>query len=70
MPKTFTPKQLIIKLLKLGFIKDRQSGSHLILFNPKTNRRAVIPYHLKEIPRGTFSAILRESGITKSEFEH
>ncbi len=69
MPKTYTPKQIIQKLKKLGFIQDRQSGSHIILYHPNTKKRAVIPYHLKELPRGTLAAILRESGISRDDFE-
>lgn len=69
MPKTYTPKQVIAKFKKLGFTEDRQSGSHKILFHPQTKARAVIPFHIKELPKGTFSAILRESKITKEEFE-
>lgn len=69
MPKTYTPKQVLAKFKKLGFVEDRQSGSHKILYNPETKARAVIPFHLKELPKGTFSSILRESKITKEEFE-
>ena len=69
MPKTYTPKAVISKLQKFGFSEDRQSGSHKVLYNPRTKRRVVIPYHLKELPKGTLSAIVRESGITKQEFE-
>lgn len=50
-------------------MEDRQSGSHKILYHPETKTRAVIPLHLKELPKGTFVAILRESKITKEEFE-
>lgn len=70
MPKVFTPKQVLAKYKKLGFVEDRQSGSHRILYHPVTQARAVIPLHLKELPKGTFSAILRESKITKEEFDN
>lgn len=69
MPKVYTPKQVLAKYKKLGFVEDRQSGSHKILYNPKTKTRAVIPLHLTELPKGTFSSILRESKVTKEEFE-
>lgn len=70
MPKVYAPKTVIKKFKKLGFLDDRQSGSHKILYHPVTKARAVIPFHLKELPRGTFAAILRESKITKSEFDN
>lgn len=34
-----------------------------------TQARAVIPFHIKELPKGTFSSILKESKITRDEFE-
>lgn len=64
------PKEVIKKYEKLGFLVDRQSGSHLILLHPKTKRRAVIPHHLKDLKIGTLSAILRESGIGREEFKN
>jgi len=69
MPKVYTPKQTLAKFKKLGFVVDRQSGSHIILYHLQKKTRAVIPFHIKQLPKGTFSAILRESKITKEEFE-
>ena len=69
MPKTYTPKEAIRKFKKLGFEEDRQSGSHKVFYHPITKLRAVIPYHLKEIPKGTLSGILRESKVSKEDFE-
>lgn len=69
MPKSYTPKEVIKKLQKLGFVEDRQSGSHKIFYNPTSMARAVVPFHLKELPKGTFSAILREAKIPKEDFE-
>lgn len=69
MPKIYTPKQVLAKFKKLGFVEDRQSGSHKILYHPETQARAVIPFHVKELPKGTFSAILKESKITREKFE-
>jgi predicted RNA binding protein YcfA (HicA-like mRNA interferase family) len=31
MPKTYKPKEVLQKFKKLGFIEDRQRGSHKIL---------------------------------------
>ena len=61
------PKKLIKKLEKLGFKLQRTMGSHMIFKHPETGNRANVPFHLKEIPKGTLSAILRESGISKEE---
>jgi len=65
MPKVYTPKQVLVKLKKLGFIEDRQSGSHIVLIEPESKRRAVTPFHLKQLPKRTLSSILREMKISK-----
>lgn len=69
MPKLppMTPKKLLSKLKKIGFGIDHTTGSHIILYNEKTRRRAVVPQHLSDIPKGTLLSILREAGITREE---
>lgn len=69
MPKlpSLTPKQLIKKLAKLGFAEDHVSGSHMVFYHPDTGRRAVVPFHLKDLKKGTLSAIIREAGISRQE---
>ncbi|QQR54695.1 type II toxin-antitoxin system HicA family toxin [Candidatus Peregrinibacteria bacterium] len=69
MPKlpTFNSKELIGFLEKIGFVIRRTSGSHVILFNEKKKRRAVVPFHKKELPRGTLHSILKEAGVSKKD---
>lgn len=71
MPKLsgITARKLIKTLEKLGFVLDHTTGSHFILYHPKTKKRAVVPYHTKELPKGTVMSILREAGISRKEFE-
>lgn len=69
MPKIYTPKEVIRKLKRLGFVEDRQSGSHKIFYHPEIKNRTVVPYHLKELPKGTLSAILREANILREDFD-
>jgi predicted RNA binding protein YcfA (HicA-like mRNA interferase family) len=64
---TFKPKELIRKLEKLGFVLQRTTGSHMIYKNFNTGLRANVPFHLREIPKGTLLSILRESQISKDE---
>jgi mRNA interferase HicA len=61
-------KEVISKLKNLGFVQDHITGSHVILYHPITKRRAVVPFHQKDIKKGTLSSILRESQISKEEF--
>lgn len=69
MPKlpALTAKKLVKKLEALGFIEDHQSGSHKIFYHPATGRRAVIPFHVKDLPKGTLLAIIREAGLARED---
>ncbi len=62
------PKDAIKRFQKLGFVKDRQTGSHVIIYHPKTKQRAVIPLHVKDLPKGTLKAILNQTGVSVEEF--
>ncbi len=64
-----TPKKLIKILQDLGFQLDHKTGSHFIFYDPKNKRRATIPFHTKDLPKGTFISILKQAGITKEELE-
>ncbi|MBN1890840.1 MAG: type II toxin-antitoxin system HicA family toxin [Thermoflexales bacterium] len=54
-------------LERKGFILDRARGSHRIYYHPETKKRAVVPFHKKDVPRGTLLEILRQAGISKDE---
>ncbi|MBI5620837.1 type II toxin-antitoxin system HicA family toxin [Candidatus Gottesmanbacteria bacterium] len=70
MPKlpAVRPRELVAKLKHLGFIEHHQVGSHLTLKQPSTGYRAVVPMHLKDIKKGTLSALLREAHVERDEF--
>jgi len=70
MPKlpAITPKRLLKVFLKLGFQVDHSTGSHFILYSETTKQRAVIPFHCKDLPKGTLLSILEQAGISKEEF--
>jgi predicted RNA binding protein YcfA (HicA-like mRNA interferase family) len=63
----FTPKEILSKLLKIGFIIKRKSGSHIILRHPD-GRQTYISMHTKDVPLGTFKKILKQSDMTEEEF--
>lgn len=59
---------LIGILEKNGFKFKRSKGSHHIYYNEQTKKRAVVPVHgNRDLPKGTFYAILRQAGIEKPE---
>ncbi|MEK6691036.1 MAG: type II toxin-antitoxin system HicA family toxin [Nitrospirota bacterium] len=72
MPKLplLTPQKVITILQKKGFILERTKGSHQIFRNPETKRMVVIPFHKKDLPKGTLLEILRQAGISKEEIEN
>ena len=67
---SISSKKLIKTLKSLGFELDHSTGSHFIFYNIKTKKRAVVPYHLKDLPKGTIMSILKEAGITKKQLEN
>ena len=61
-------KQAAAALAKLGYEKDRQKGSHIILRqNIAPYRRLTVPDH-KELATGTLRAIIRQAGLGVDEF--
>jgi predicted RNA binding protein YcfA (HicA-like mRNA interferase family) len=61
------PRQISRFLEQNGFILDHTSGSHFIFYNPVSRRRAVVPQHNRDIPKGTLMSLLREAGFTREE---
>lgn len=53
MPKTY--RQIVKILQKNGFEKINQNGSHVKMYNQKTNKTTIVPKHGgKDIPLGIF----------------
>ena len=48
---------------------DRVKGSHHIYYLPETKRRVVVPFHKKDLPKGTCLAILKSAGIDIKELK-
>jgi predicted RNA binding protein YcfA (HicA-like mRNA interferase family) len=71
MPKlpAMTPQRLIKILEQRGFMLDRVKGSHHIYYNPLTKRRAIVPLHVGDLPKGTLLEILKQAGISKDELD-
>jgi len=67
MPKLpRTSGAAIIKALeRLGFVKVRQSGSHVIL--RRGDKGCVVPMH-SEVKVGTLAGILRQAAVSNDEF--
>jgi predicted RNA binding protein YcfA (HicA-like mRNA interferase family) len=69
MPKlpSLTPQKIITVLEKKGFVLDRIKGSHHIYYHLETKKRAVVPLHKRDLPKGTLLEIIKQAGISKEE---
>ncbi len=62
------PRQLIRALERAGFSVHHIRGSHHYLRHPeKPSVLVTIPYHNRDLKRGTLRSILRKAGITPEE---
>ncbi|MBI5254573.1 type II toxin-antitoxin system HicA family toxin [Candidatus Falkowbacteria bacterium] len=70
MPKPY-PLRLVVKVLESkGFFFVAQTGAHAKYRkagNPMLT--VIVPIHGNEVQHGTFRSILRQSNLTKDDFE-
>jgi predicted RNA binding protein YcfA (HicA-like mRNA interferase family) len=62
------PDDLVRIATKLGFVWDRQKGSHAVYLRQKDGRRVVIPMHKGDLKTGTLRGIVADMGISVEEF--
>lgn len=60
------PREVIRVLEKAGFIFVRQKGSHRVYV--KGNTGITIPFHNKDLKKGTLRHIIKQIGLTIEEF--
>lgn len=59
-----SPKYLIKLLEQNGFVFKRAKGSHHPYYNAKKNITVIVPFHgNKDLAKGTYYAILKQTGI-------
>lgn len=72
MPPNFgnlRPREVIRALNKGGFYIHEQSGSHVHLKHPTRPGRVTVPYHERfDLPKHIIKSIIRQAGLTNSEF--
>lgn len=63
------PNEVVQVLEKRGFTRIRQSGSHAIYYHPD-GRWTTVPIHRdRDLGKGILRKILKDVGISTSEFE-
>jgi len=54
---------------RVGFVFDRQRGSHAVYYRASDGRRVVIPMHgSKDLKPGTLRGIIMDMGLTPEQF--
>ncbi|MEM8893529.1 MAG: type II toxin-antitoxin system HicA family toxin [Bacteroidota bacterium] len=65
--RTYTPKEVIRLLEQHDFVLSRSRGSHHIYRHPD-GRKVIVPFHNKDLPKGTLMSIIKQSGIPRKTF--
>ncbi|HVC45266.1 MAG TPA: type II toxin-antitoxin system HicA family toxin [Candidatus Binataceae bacterium] len=63
-----TPTDVIRALNCAGFFLDHSTGSHRFFRHPVRAGIVTVPFHRKDLKRGTLKSILEQAGISTDEF--
>lgn len=70
MSKLYSSNEILKALQRNGFVFVSQKGSHVkYRKNGNPVLTVIVPAERKQIPIGTFNSIVRQSGLTKEDFE-
>jgi len=62
-------REVIAALMKVGYARDRQKGSHIVLRQAvHPHRRIVVPDH-DEVAKGALRTIIKQTGLTVEGFK-
>ena len=63
------PRQVLRALERVGFVIHHITGSHYVLKHPqKPALRVTLPWHNRDLKRGTLGSIIAQAGYTVAEF--
>jgi len=66
---SLTARKVVRALKRVGFVEDRQKGSHLVLIHPEKKVRTVVPVHQgRTIKEPLLRAIIRDANLSVDEF--
>lgn len=65
---SFKAKEVVRILEKLGYVRKRQTGSHLIMYQPTKKRIISVPMHAKELKKGLIRGIIKDADSSEKEF--
>jgi predicted RNA binding protein YcfA (HicA-like mRNA interferase family) len=61
------PSDLARIAQRIGFVFDRQRGSHAIFLRAADRSRVVIPMHNRDLKPGTLHGLLEDMGLTRDQ---
>lgn len=64
----FKPREIVRILEKLGYVKKRQTGSHIMMYHQKRKQIIPVPMHAKDIKYGLTKGIIKQAKSTEKEF--
>jgi predicted RNA binding protein YcfA (HicA-like mRNA interferase family) len=68
LSRTFSGKEVVKALRRVGYVVDHQRGSHVFMHNLEKNTSLVIPLH-KELKKGTLHSILKKAGLSVEDLK-
>jgi predicted RNA binding protein YcfA (HicA-like mRNA interferase family) len=63
-----TPAEVIRALNRAGYLMDHSTGSHRYFRHPNRPGIVTVPFHRKDLKRGTLKSILDQAGLSTDEF--
>jgi len=63
-----TPTGVIRALERAAFFLDHATGSHRYYRHPDRPGIVTVPFHRRDLKRGTLLAILKQAGLSRREF--
>lgn len=67
---SLSPRAVLRLLHANGFVTARTTGSHYILKHPeRPGVRIVLPWHGRDLKRGTLLSILKQAGLEANDLE-
>ena len=68
-PPSIRAREVVRVAESLGFVFDRQRGSHAVYYRASDGRRVVVPMHgSKDLKPGTLRAIINDMGLSVEDF--
>lgn len=58
-----TPRQIEKIILADGWVLKSQTGSHRQYIHPSKPGKVTIPFHSKDVPKGTENSIWKQAGL-------